>query len=357
MKNKTHIRLIIILSAFCFLYILFAIRPLGDELHMTPDWTSSIARPETVEDTEGLIPFKLGQSIGYFTADGKIAMTLPCPFNATVSSSYYATYGADNKTTVVKNKDGTTALTLTTPGFPFFDEDRLYMFMPGGNAVAQFGPDASMLWQYESYAPITAFDTSAGATAIGFADGQVVTIRKDGVIDQQFYPGGSEIPVTLGVGISEDGSLVGCVTGQRQQRFSVSKKNEGNSIIIFHEYLPSDLIRQTVIKFNKQANTVYYGYDGGLGIVDINISAIHHAKSYHIPLKGSVSQIEEAEAPNLVFVLSHEGNLYTLTVLEPFDHVLSQASFEAQAAFLQIRGDAIFIGRDDKISRLTVSEK
>lgn len=353
-KNNTKAKLAILIGVFCLLYIIFSFRPLGEELHLTPDWTIAIDRDGAAPDSAGdLVPFKLGQAIGYFSEDGKIASCIPYSFNAAISSSYYAVYNSDNARTVVKSPDGTPLVTLDAPGFPYFSDDRIYVFFPNGSSVSKFSASGEEEWGYEDYAPITAFASSGGGTVIGFADGQLVSLTEKGDIDQQYYPGGSEFSAIYGAAISGDGKLVACISGLKTQRFIVSRRESGeHPKVIFHEYLPEDSNTLRLVKFNKAADMVFYNYKGGLGVADLN-----SARSAHIPVPGSIVQIEETEDFGLMFVLSRNGDQYTVTVLEPFDQVLSTTSFKAAHSFMQVRGSHVFIGRDNKISRLTVSRR
>ncbi len=353
MKKKRNYKLVIITAVFCFIYIQFAFKPLGSELHLTPDWTFSITRPaQEIDETDKLIPFKLGQTIGYFTENGKLASSITYNFNAAISSDFYATYNADNTVTKVLTPSGEEKTSIKAAGFPYFSEDRLFVFLPGGTSVAHFSDSGEKLWQYESYAPITAFSSTKGGSVIGFADGNIVSLDSNGTVNQQFYPGGSDIPVISGADISEDGHLIACVCGQKKQRFVVSEKNGEHSKIIFHEYLDEETNSQVLVKFNKKADTIYYNHKNGIGVVNLQES-----KSSHIPLKGIITQIEESEENNLIFILSKNNDTYTLSILEPFDQILSQTSFKAKSSFIQIRGDYVFMGRDDTISRMTISKQ
>ena len=216
MKDDRKLKLFVSIALFCFIYILFAFRPLEKELHLTPDWTVSVSKVNASAYESSLIPFKLGQSIGYFTEEGKVSSCVTYGFNSSISSDYYATYNADNTVTEVKTPDGLTAGKINAAGFPFFEDNRIYVFMPNGSSVARYEVSGEKLWEYESFAPITAFSSTAGGAAIGFADGHVVSVRDNGTIDQEYYPGGSAVPVILGVGISNDGNLLGCVSGQKK---------------------------------------------------------------------------------------------------------------------------------------------
>ena len=354
MKNKNNTKRTVILftALFCFIYIIFALRPLGAELHLTPEWTVDMSRLSQSKEGDEAIPFRLGQNMGYFTSDGRVISLVSFPFKASISENYYAPYGADNRETKFFLSNGEEKGTITSPGFPYFDHDRIFLFMPGGNSFAELNENGEKIWQYESYAPVTAFASSKMGSVAGFADGNLISFTKDGSIDQSFAPGGSDVQVILGADISEDGSMIACLSGQNKQRFVVAQKKEGHSRVVFHEYLEKDFTRQSLVYFNKKGDTVYYNYKGGLGIVDIKKSV-----SSHVPIEGTITQIEESSVGDIVFVLSRDKDTYTITAIEPFDPPAASFSFKGHNAFIQIRDDALFIGRDNKISRLTISRK
>lgn len=352
MEKKKRNQIIAAISVFCIIYVIFALRPLGSELHLSPEWTVSIDRLKDEREGDSRIPFRLGQTIGYFTEDGRILSSYTYPFNSSISGTYYTTYGADNTSTTFYRADGEKAGTISIPGFPFFDEDRIFMFLPGGTAVMQCDEAGNKLWEYESYAPITSFASSSGGTVIGFADGIIASLAPDGSIDQRYAPGGSETGIILGTGISGDGAYIACISGLKQQRFVVSERNGEHSKIIFHEYLPADFNRQTMVKFNRRSDTVYYNYNGGLGVLSLG-----RLKSSHLPLEGYVVQIEESPELDMVFVLSRKDKRCTVTVLEPFDHIVATFQFDAESSFIQVRDSALFVGRDNKISKLSVSKR
>ena len=338
---------------FCVLYLIFAFRQLGEELSLTPEWTVSISNTTLPREDDKMYPYRLGQNIGFFTEDGRITSFTSYAFKATISDSFYAAYGADNTETQFFDNRGQQAGLISEKGFPFFDKDRLYLFLPGGTSFARCDESGKTVWQYESYAPITAFSSSEGGTVAGFADGTVVAFTNDGKVNQKFAPGGSDVSVTLGVGISADGNTIACISGRNRQRFVIAQKtSESHSKIIFHEYLPKDYNGQSLVQFNKSGNTVYFNFNGGLGIADLT-----ELKSHHVPLEGHIVQIEESDTTGLVCILSRNGESYNVTILEPMNHPLASHTFKANCAFIKMDGDALYIGRDDKISRVTVVRK
>ena len=206
-KNKKK-TVIVGVGIFSLVYIMFALRPLGTELHLTPEWTEDISRVQEPREGDTPIPYRMGQSIGYFTEDGRILSRMPFAFKAAISDQFYTTYTPDSEKVTVYNNLGAESATVKEYGFPFFDEDRIFVFLPGGSSFVQCNPDGTRRWLYESYAPVTAFSSSSNGTVAGFADGTIVAFSKDGIVNQRFKPEGSTIPVILGAAISSDGKLI-----------------------------------------------------------------------------------------------------------------------------------------------------
>lgn len=351
-NKKKRNYLIPALSIFCILYIIFSMRPAGTEIHFTPEWTEDINHSRKADAGEELIPFKLSNKIGYFTAEGKIDSLTTCPFKAAISDKWYSPYLQDNFQTDFYFADGTKAGTIEEPGFPYFDEDRIFMMQPGGTSFAKLDETGKRLWSYENYSPITAFSSSDNGTVAGYADGTIVSFDSDGKVSQKFSPGGSDIEVILGTAISNDGKIIACLSGQNKQRFVVAEKNAGHSRIIFHEYLENQITRQTLVKFSNNSNYVYYDCKDGLGIVNL-----WNSKSKKIPIKGKITQIEFTDDGELAFILSKDKNTYTISVLEDYTHMMASFSFEGECSFIQTRKNSLFVGRNNKISRISITRK
>ncbi len=352
-KNKLTTKIVVAVVIFFLLYVILAFHTLSSELHLSPEWTVDISTVEPLPPGEETIPYRLGQNIGYFTENGRVVSTIPYPFKATISESYYATYGTANKSTDFFKPNGALAGTINEQGFPFFDSSRTYVMLPGGNAFASCDSEGNTSWKFESYATITAFSSSDGGVVAGLADGTVVSFNHDGTQTQKFAPGGSMVPVILGADISADGRTIACVSGQNQQRFVVVQKtDDGHSKVIFHEYLEEDFNSQVLVKFSQDGKTIYYNYKGGIGIVNLE-----KLSSKHVPLEGKVIQIEESRDKWLFTVLSKKNDTYTVTIIEPEDHPIAQFSFDSECAFIQTKGDKLFVGKDNKISCIKLSRK
>lgn len=343
-RRKLLVPLFVSLS---LVYVIVAARPLRKELQFLPQWTvdaTKVTAPDNA-DFSAAIPFRLGQTAGYFTADGSILRVITFPYKAAISPAYYAPYGTSDRSIAFFASDGTKAGDITRAGFPFFWEDKQYLFLPGGAAFAKLDGGGQVQWTYEGYAPITAFSSSQGGCVAGYADGTVVAFTDDGAVAQQFAPGGSAYPVILGADVSASGALVACVSGQDEQRLVIAKKSSNHTEIIHHEYLPEQATRQRVVRFSRDESTVYYDRADGIGVTDCKTG-----KSRCIPLRGNILSVQESDTSRTVFVLSKAGSTYTVHVIEPFAISAGSFSFEAQAACMMVRGDDLFVGRNGSIS-------
>lgn len=356
--NKKLKIIVPLFAAAAFLYIILAARPLSPEIQFVPVWTIdtesytnySSDGTEAGADAQA-VPFKLGQNLGYITDSGKILNLVTFPYKATVSGESYAVYGTSSERIPIYNPAGSVTGTIERNGFPYFCDDRKFIFLPGGSSFAKLDKTGNTEWTYEGFTPITAFSSSSAGTAVGFANGTVLAFDNERNITHQYNPGGSEYEVILGIAISESADYIATLSGQGGQRFVISKKTSADygshTSIIFYKTMPQELNRQVLIKFSRDEKKVFYSNAAGLGIV--SCKSLEDAT---IPIKGRILSILESESGNEVFILSKDGKTYTVSVIESFDVLAGSFSFDADCACIAVNGNSLFIGRNTKISRM-----
>ncbi|QTQ16550.1 PD40 domain-containing protein [Treponema parvum] len=356
MKFKVGVLPLAAAVIFSVVYIFAAVYPLSKELQFIPEWTvSAVQNPaasETNKKDEGLIPFKIGQTVGYFTEDGKIAMSQSFPVKAAVSEYYYAPYGLGDTSIQFYSPDGIPRGVIGASGFPFIDEDRLYLFLPGGASFSQYGADGQRLWTYEGFVPVTAFSSSKCGCIAGFADGKIIAFYPDGTLMQEFVPGGSKYPVILGADISYDGKLFACLSGLEKQRIVLVRTEKKHAVITFFKYMEKDRNVQSLVRFSKDGKWLYYASSEGLGIVNCE-----DLKDSEIKMSGWISAIKETDIPGTFFVLTKDKRLWTVYAVENFKSLTGKFSFEADFSFIQTRKNDLFIGKDLKISKIRLSKE
>ncbi|MCR4823708.1 MAG: hypothetical protein K5873_12645 [Treponema sp.] len=349
-----------IFIVLAILYIIIASRPLSPEIQFLPVWTIDLEsyvkseNPEpTTEDFKNAVSFKMGQTLGYFTPDGKILNYLTFPYKASISDNSYTLYGTSSEEMEIKSPANGVTGKIKVTGFPFFTEDRKFIFLPGGSSFSKLKEDGSVEWTYEGFSPITAFSSSQTGIVAGFSEGSVIAFDNEGNISQQYNPGGSNYEVILGAAISESSKYIATLSGQEGQRFVISKKTEADygshTSIVFYKSMEEELNRQVLIKFSRDEKKVFYSNARGIGIVNCK-----NFKNSEIPIKGRILSILESGSEKEIFILSKEDKTYTVTAIESFDAFAGSFSFEADSACMAVKDNQLFIGRDGKISRMDI---
>ena len=353
MKNKKKTSVFVTAGVvIVVLYVIFAVKPLNEEFQFIPVWKIDVSNPPVVkaEENEATFPFKLMQTMGYFTQDGKVTNFSTFPYKATISDSYYTSYRENNSSCDFYTPEGKKAGTIKEKGFPMFDQDRLFIFLPGGSSFARLSSDGKKMWEFESSSPITAFDSSEAGNAAGFADGSISQFDTEGKILQQFTPGGSEFNIISGAAISNNGNFIASVSGQNKERFVLAKREDAHSKIVFHEFTDNSLPYQKLVKFSKDDSKVYYDFDGKLGIVDTE-----KYKCRHIKIKGQAISLKESDL--CVFVLTKQNDNYTVYILEKNSSLIGSFSYVAEASFIQTDENSLYIGKDSSISKISIVKK
>jgi hypothetical protein len=354
MNFKGNLKVIVSASIlFLIIYLFVAAIPLGQDIYFTPVWTRDISSPVTADSaafkTDDIEQFSLGDYFGYFTHDGVILSSTETKNRVSVSASAWASYPQDAENTVISRPDGTPKMTVNEAGFIHLDETRTYLFIPGGDAVAQYNDTGAEIWKREHTSPITAFNSSSGGTVIGYADGMFTCLDSDGATRFSFYPGGSDQEVILGVALSADGNLAACVSGLDKQRFLLVSIDGDQYKIVKHSYLEGNLRRQAYLDFNTDGNFAFFEYSGGLGIVDCRERDITF-----IPFDGQISGVGECTGNNLFVALVRNVNDYTLAAIERPNHLVATTRFKATDAFLVPGGTSLYLGMDSRISKIDI---
>lgn len=352
MKTKKTISSIIFVLAIVgtILYLFLAPRPLGNEYQFNPVWKiNTLSQVSEISADVPKMYFHLGQSLGYFTDDGKISLFNQFQDKASISDTYYALYNSDSKDIPFYYSNGIQAGTIKAAGYPFFVDDQIYIFLPGGASFAKCYSNGDVSWRYEGTLPITAFSAKKNYLAVGFADGTIKVFETtDGNCIINFAPGGSDYPVILGVDISEDGEYIASVSGHEKQRFVLAHREENQPKIIYHSFIKEGLPYRTLVHFTQDGKQVIYNYQNNIGVYDL---ASGKKNTYSIKTK--IISIEETE--NLLFLLGHEKEDYTVYMIEKTNLMEGSFSFKADTAFIKTKGEDLYVGKDNTISRIEIA--
>ena len=349
MAVKKNIRKYIIVGLIiCILYTIFASTPLSKEHQFTQLWNMEIDISNIEENAKAENYFILGQNLGYFSNDGKLCSLLSFPFRATVSNSSYTTYTTNNNSLKIFSPIGEELFSINESGFPLINENNVFVFLPGGTSFARYVGETKK-YEYNGVIPISAFQSADNTCVLGFADGKICVIAEDGTPSFQFFPGGSDYPIILGLALSPDKTMIASVSGQNPQRFVLTQYDASQSKVIFNHTVDKSDTRQRLVSFSRDNTTVYYDTKDAFFVVDAKLG-----KQTSIPIKSQVLSFQENDS--LVFLLAKNQNIYTVYVIEKPSTLCAEFSFSARNAFLKVKGDTLFVGKDSSISCIKLNQ-
>lgn len=352
MKTKKHFGLALFLIVLIsIIYVALAAKPLNKEYSFTPVWKISTANPVINISSKQTSAFHLGQTLGYFDEDGNISLYKTFPSKVSISDSYYTTYTPEAKNTEFFKSDGTKAGVIEASGFPHFVGDMIYVFLPGGCSFSKCSETGKILWTFEGTFPITAFTAKEKYTAVGLSNGSIKVLNNiNGATEIDFAPGGSDYPVILGLDISDDGQYIASISGHKQQRFVLSHREENQQKIIYHRFFDFDSPYRSIVHFSKDGKRVFYNYHKGLGIYNL-----YSKSEQSLELTDKLISIEETD--DLVILMGKEKNLYTVSIIDNTDTLEGSFSFTADSAFIHAAGNNFYLGKDNSISKITISKE
>ncbi len=353
MKTKKHIGLaLFLILLISIIYIILAAKPLNKEYSFTPVWKISTANPVTNENaSKPKSYFKLGQTLGYFDEDGNISLYKTFPSKVSISDYYFATYNSEAENTEFFNSDGSKAGVIEACGFPYFSENLIYVFLPGGCSFSKCSETGKILWTFEGTFPITAFVAKEKYTAIGLSNGTIKVLNNEtGSTEIDFAPGGSDYPVILGIDISEDGQYIASISGHNQQRFVLSHREENQQKIIYHKFFEHDSPYRTIVHFTKDGKRVFYNFYKGLGIYNLDTK-----NEKTLELQDKLISIRETD--DLTVLMGKEKDKYTVSIIDNTDTLEGSFSFTADSAFLHAENNNIYLGKDNSISKIFISRE
>lgn len=364
---------------FIFFYVFITPVPMGKDVYFMPQWITPITRypsgtagfagassdasENAAEGYESgkLMSFVSGDYFGYFSKDGTIVKSERIRERVSISDYAQAVYPEKAFSTKIYSPHGSLLTEIKAPGYVFIDEDRFFLFEPGGSSVSKYTAaektdgavqPAKRQWRQVHTAPITAFHSSKSGTVIGYSDGKLSYIDSMGANTFSFYPGGSKYHVIAGAAVSDDGSKIACVCGLEKQRVLLISVTGNHYKIVHHSFLKEDLRRQVFMTFEKNSRFVVFESADGIGVIDCKKSETFFLTDN--AEKTAVVNAGTEHEKNILTTLLKTANGYTLTLAEFPNFILGKTEFSSKDAFLVQKNGTVYLGLNDKIAAFAV---
>jgi hypothetical protein len=349
--------LIVLSVLFFVVYFFVAALPLGKELSFAPQWALSTAvdrqpdpsKPSPVGDYR---LFSMGSRAGYYTVDGDVPLSFDNSSRRAISTSFYQVPASASGSTQFTNLDGKRQFSAQVNGQPQFKADRLFFFNPDNTGVSEVTASGAVAWHREFNSPLTVFDANKDEFLCGSLGGDLSFVSAKGEPIFNFSPGGSRLPVILGVALSQDGSLAASVSGIDPERFLLYERKAQGYKVVYHQNLDSDLRRHLPLKISSDNRFVLFEQADSLSIFDRRTRAMGK-----VPTRGRLKSIITDGPRGLVCLLTVGGEGAHLIAMKPLDTVVMDVAFPGSTFFADVAGDSIFVGVDGRLARIDVKEE
>jgi len=337
-------------------YFLICSFPLQKELLLVPVWSRNISSAPSVPASGPApiapIPFRIGDRFGYFTTGGSILFASAVSYGVALAPDGYATYDRLSEAFEIKSPSGADIARVSGVGYPFFAAGRRFLIGPDQATVSELSQGGAIAWTYQFPSVVTAFGSSPSLAAFGLMDGSIVALDRSGSAALDFAPGGSRVAGVYGVAVSPDGLMVAAITGADKQRLVVLEKRSTAYRVTYHRYIASDYRRPVSIAFTDDGRRLAYESPSGVGIYD---RSSRSETVVSVPADSGLGQT--TRDGDLLVLLSRNGDDQRLVCTSLPDRRIVDLSFKAKLAFVQARGDSLFLGLDDGIVRMDLKER
>jgi hypothetical protein len=356
MDDKKRLHRVLLIATIFVAYFLLGAQTVQKELIFQPSWARStvgdvVKKKKTDAASATALPFRLGSRFGFFTDSGDILYDDIVSYNVALSPAAWSNYPAVPDSVNFNAPDGSKLFSLTSPGYPYILNDRLFMIDPDRGGSAEYDRSGTKKWSRQYSSVITSMDATAGLTLTGLLDGRMVLVDSSGRSVFEFSPGGSGIPVILGCALSPNGEYIALVCGIDKERFVLLQRKPDSYKVVFHDYLSSDFRRQVKVIFLQNSRKVVFEQEGKLGILDIRRRRLED-----IPFSGRLFSIESGSYKDFFVVLSESGTKKRLVGLTNPNSILLDRYFDSDTSFIYQAGRSLFVGKDAWIMRIDIVE-
>ncbi len=337
-------------------YLLAAPPPGGEEVRLRPGWALSLADREsfTAEASPGAAHwFRAGRSFGYFEPDGHLLYVGQVLHRVALSASGFINYGKVPERFVFRDVKGNLQYSFQSYGYPVLDPsgEVLMLVSSDRTGLRRVTRDGEVVWQASFASPITSLALRGGEALAGLLGGSLYYLGEKGQVLLEFSPGGSRLPVILGVAVQPAGEQIAVISGIDPQRLTVIGREGRQFEPRFGFTLESDFRRETMMRYTEDGRYLLLESAGGVGLVDLRRRRLHE-----VAVPGRVVALEPLDRAGLVAVASRAQGGGELVLVRPPDMVVLRSRLPAAGATLRAEEGALFVGLPGYLLRVDLAE-
>jgi hypothetical protein len=344
----------IVLIIGVLVYFFIGAEPLSKEFTARPAWRTALQPLPSTEILPGAFEFSTGDWYGFIAEDGRLGLSANTPGGAVISDWAYVALsdGAVSGTShELRGPDGQLLGTLPS-GAPFFSGIRLFSASMDGTTLSAHGQDGAAAWTHTFPSQLSAFAANDDLAIGGTVDGWLEAVNTEGDRVLRFAPGGSRLPVILGVGISPSSSWIAILSGLDRQRLVVLGRGKSDYRVVSHRYLESDFrvpARVTVLGDDRH---VLYRQPDGIGVWEVSGKA-----STILPVKADDFDVYYDSAQGLAYLVARSAGAAELVVFRPPAKLLGRIDLGTGLDVVRASEATVYLATPSAIARLDFIEE
>jgi hypothetical protein len=228
--------------------------------------------------------------------------------------------------------------------------ERLYSISTNLNELSRLDRDGEPLWSEGFFAPISSLNLHQDECVVGFLDGTLKLIDREGKILQELAPQGSRIPVVLASALSPDGRRLAVISGIDPQRLTLLRRRGATFAVEQASDLGSDFRRGVFARFTADGRFLVFEAAAGLSLLDLG-----RRSSGRIALAGRLLTMDSSPS-GILAVGASAGEGSRLQVLRPLGSLLYTRELAATELFLRFDGSSLLIGLPAALLRVDYLE-
>jgi hypothetical protein len=358
-RKKRPVRVFLIAVLLIVLYFAIFPYPLGRETVAVPAWCVQLpgaatpTAPIPAEAGAPAYPFRLGDSFGYVDASGNLLHVEKALFGVTLGEAGFVSYTRLATDWILENPQGERILSFSGSGYPLVSADgsRIFNVKADLSGLRELDVTGDLVWERDFPALMTSVSLQRDFLLVGLLNGTVLLLNRVGSPVFQFAPGGSRIPVALGVAVSTNGELLAGITGIDPQKLTVFRKRGSSYDELARLVLGSDFRREVRMTFSPDSRFLVVEGNRSVGFFDPDSRTPEW-----LPLRGSLSAAAFPGKGRLAALIARDGPLVDLQIVAPLQRLVVRETFAAHELSTGTVDGQLLMGIDGRLVRIDARE-
>ncbi len=348
MRKRRIIVFVILLTG---LYLLLAVSDVDKERTVQPAWitrltTEKVSPGQGEDDT---FSFRLNNVFGYMNSRGRLILLDRVLYGTALSGDYYINYSNVPQNLIARDRFGYIAFNIDQNGYPVIAKNRCIVVSSEANGLSEWDSDGTKIWQRWFGSTITSLEVQKEYITVGFLDGTLKLINREGDIAFSYIPENSRIGVIYGCALSPGGKRLALISGLGPQRLTILEAKEDTYKVVSSRILDSNFRRALFIRF--YGDYLFFEGDSKLYRMEVGRKAVQE-----VPFDGTFSGMEYDPVADLYYIVSRNNSINTIRVMDPSGHILIKTGLPGKGFFGSAQPNAYILGSNYNLMRINLVE-